>query len=125
MGASNIGNLRQIDIAALALFHSGEPVELNCLSERPRVKALPAAVIEKAIAKAPPGYEFEVEGVTFTVNGYYSPAIPATHIDPPEAADFEITGIWIGGVKVTDLLLNWAPGLCDELKERAMKANGS
>jgi hypothetical protein len=110
---SNPTNLKPQDLARLALFQAtGNPlfdVELErARSPRPHGAR---------------GYPFVIDGVTIEVSGYYSKAIPATQINPPDPAEFEITSIYIGNQEVTALLGNWCVTLFDHLAALALKEN--
>ena len=112
----SLKNLTPVDLARLALFQSTG-------------NALFDDEVDRAIAKAPSGDEFEVDGVTITVNGICHPACKGARergtglqLVPDDPASFECDGIWIGGVEVSSLLNQWAPGLITELESRALKA---
>jgi hypothetical protein len=75
-----------------------------------------------------PGFQFTIDGVTFTVDGHYQKGAGVGYhngeaIDPPETSEFEITHVWIGEHDVSDLLCNWCVTLWDELTRRALEAS--
>ena len=108
------------DIDGLAAFHRTGKPQFNALSER--AKLPPIDKVARAIAAAPDGMEIEHDcGVTFTVNGTYKARLPATHIDPPEPSEFEVSGVYLGGVEISGWLDTYAPGVMASLIESALE----
>lgn len=63
-------------------------------------------------------FEYDYDGITFTIYGTHYDAIPEGELSPPEPAAFEVEQIWLGDFEMSQWLSENAPKVIPEIERR-------